>query len=383
MAITITILVLTSALALIGWACDLKHKSGKLTLWGWISFVMLCGILTLTIIKELRSEDESNTRFAENILRLDKLLSKADTTFYKIDSSTEIQHALQDSTRKLDSLATDQLRIQSEISYASKKILSKNEDILSRQESTIDNTDRILNPLYPFRIEVWLLLDFRQSGIQPLLDTIFKIKDSMEANQLKKLDKNIVAFYENNKIKELSFGFPDDIFKLCSNFNFPLLQAKHFEISFIKGPKRSITDMRTMLPNFKVMTRYYNVKEMKGSKTSHTSMEVSFEKKNLHVQISINDFTVQENGFSTPLGIRDLRDGYVFFDPVFGDDDYQLDALRIFVGKDLSRLVAINPDSSEKFQNANTGRKVYFHKIRKDEYNWTTENFPNFPELNQ
>jgi hypothetical protein len=375
--LSIIAIVLSSLLALITLSFEVK-KNGRLTKPGITAIVLSILLVLFSVYSILQSEDENETKFTRNMLRLDTLVQSANISVARLDSSIKIQTNLQDSTRKIDSITRIQLNLQHQVLASTldlldssetesmksmailnktRELLSQNEKILIAQKNTLDNTERIVNPVILHTLHMAVVVPFENPHLKALVDSLYRIKEALEKKTVTSFELISSYVFDKNEIAFMRINKPEVI--LANSYRYRYIGGRYYHLSFRKEPRYEKKYERKDDDIFlQLFLPVENLKEIDFGLT----VQVDFRRKGFI--LSYNFTSLNMTSKHDVIGEKDFVNSYALLTADNEDINFQVLSVGITSTKDKSIPPAMWMQPVSEGQSQNPNRKLFHVNLR-------------------
>ena len=264
-----------------------------------------------------------------------------------IDSLRSIQNH---TMRILDS-TRGQLKIQRETNEFSKTLVAENKLLVTKQQSTFEHVDRILNPLPELVVVTQIKFSFTNERLKPLKE--FLIKELKARDSLGGLHKYHVILEMNN----------DSLLERIPNLYERLVFPINYKLQFVKGKFDKFSDIKAATP--RVM---YSLNSFGNScNDNFFELQASFLDSMCYLTSVFRNCS--PSGLNENIGLNDLQNSCIIFDPESDILTYELESLEISLPS--GHRINIKPRISDgliisKNWSGNPFHKLYFLKMKPD-----------------
>lgn len=317
------------------------------------STLVIISIILISISVYLSIQDQAK---ASNIHQneVDTTLNKLNTTINKSDALLDSLRMIKATVKLISDSTEEELRNQRVISSLTQSILFKNKKLLGSQVEIYKNTNRELHPLFPITLTISFLIPFSSSGIKPLVDYLYQLKDGI------KLNPNIVFNYystfnskDTTKYAYIS-SFPYEFIQ-NPELSFNKILYPTFDISLFKGFMQDVRAHTTSVPQM-----HFTISD---STNRNVAIKANFKDKVIEFAVTYHNYQYQATEYeksNTFFGSNELMNTYIVVS-MSTHDEAVLKTLKFYpLNGHLEKLFIrfLPSDTVIKWRTPN-----YFHKI--------------------
>lgn len=361
--LSIIISIATFTLGLLGVLTKTK-EGDKVTGWGKLVIVFLI----ISSIFTLANEFQKNTTELDNKISQEKKEKEESlkreneykTIISKADQSLRKFEIINQQTNSIVTELKRQLILQDSLNKSTIKILQKTQLI-------DNNTNRILNPLFPIELQFFYTLSLMDPTLLPFKDSIFYLKSKLEKNKIRDL-KNISLDYDDKGnligLSSKNIKGYEELSKVAfvneSSLN---PELKTYVVSISKNnffSKESKTNPNVELLTFSNNSYLTDIED--PTKRNFHNISISFIDNTIHIMDYMKLYRILENPETFKFSIQDLLNSFIFVNPQSNSKSLQLKSLTLHMGKDFTRQISISFTENDKLKNVNT-IEGYYKKI--------------------